>query len=177
MPDFVLRKLAHLKILMQRSIVEESNARICPQYKTHGQFWYAESDLSYDKRNLKISIRVAFGKNRTVYPIFTETEMKRLFFMRHGYVRQFTETTAAIKLPEHKNEQLIPIRQLPSQCWVCNFVFYATGHDSFKFSFWQKVSYLAENISSCIHVKANMRASPNIANSKVRQGIGYLNVA
>ena len=103
--------------------------------------------------------------------------MKRLFFMCHRNVRQFTETTAAIKLPEHKNKQLIPIRQLPSQCWVCYFVFYATGHDSFKFSFWQKVSYLTKNISSCIHGVANMRTSPNIANSKGRQAIGYLNVA
>lgn len=166
----------HAKIYRRRikRIEFSFNTEFSPNSGTLSHIYHMISEFFKD---MPVSIRVAFGKNRTVYSIFTETEMKRLFFMRHGYVRQFTETTAAIKLPEHKNEQLIPIRQLPSQCWVCNLVFYATRHDSFKFSFWQKVSYLAENISSCIHVKANMRASPNIANSKVRQGIGYLNVA
>ncbi len=34
-----------------------------------------------------------------------------------------------------------------------------------------------ENVSSCIHEMANLREAPNIANSKVRQGVRNLNTA
>lgn len=104
-----------------------------------------------------VSMGVASGKYIAVHLILSESEMKRLLAVGSGDIGEFTETAASKKLTEHKDQQLSPIRQLPSEGFVLNLMFASRLHDSFKFAFWQKVNNLAENVSSCIHENSGNR--------------------
>jgi hypothetical protein len=103
--------------------------------------------------------------------------MKRLLVMRSCYRSQLTKASASLQLSKYENQQLAPISQLPTERSVWSANFRVLGHDAFKFSFWQNVSYLTKNISSCVHEKAKLGGTPKIAISKVRQGISDLNIA
>lgn len=127
--------------------------------------------------NTPIPIRVAPGNNGSVYTTLTETQMKGFLFVGGRNIREFPKATASIKLSKHKDKQLAPVRQLPTQCWIWNTDLDAFSYHTFKFSFWQKVNHLAENVSSCIHEMTNLRMSPNIINSKVRQLFETVNTA
>lgn len=100
---------------------------------------------------MPVSMSVASGKDVTVHRIFPEPEMKRLLAVDGCDISKFTKATAPEKLTEHKDQQLSPIRQLPSESSVLYLMFDTRLHDSFKFAFRQKVNDLAENVSSCIH--------------------------
>ena len=107
--------------------------------------------------HMPVTIGIASGKDITVYRFFAKTEMKGLLAMCRSYIREFTETSTPEQLSEHKDKQLSPIRQLPSEGSILNLMFGAMLHDSFKFAFWQKVNNLTENVSSCIHEKSGNR--------------------
>ncbi len=107
--------------------------------------------------HMPVTVCIASGENIAVYRFFPKTEMKGLLAMCRSDIRKFTETSASEQLSEHEDEQLSPIRQLPSEGSVLYLIIDATLHDSFKFAFWQKVSNLAENVSSCIHEKSGNR--------------------
>lgn len=101
--------------------------------------------------HVPVPVGVASGKDIAVHRIFTKPEVKRLLAVSGCDIGKFTETAASEKLTEHKDQQLSPIRQLPSESSVLYLMFDTRLHDSFKFAFWQKVNNLAENVSSCIH--------------------------
>ena len=107
--------------------------------------------------HMPVAIGIASGENITVYRFFAKAEMKGFPAMCCSDICEFTETSASEKLTKHKDKQLSPIRQLPSEGSVLNLVFGTMLHDSFKFAFWQKVNNLAENVSSCIHEKLGNR--------------------
>lgn len=100
---------------------------------------------------MPVSVSIASGKDVAVHRIFSEPEVKGLLAVSGCDISKFTETAASEKLTEHKDQQLSPIRQLPSESSVLYLMFDTRLHDSFKFAFWQKVNNLAENVSSCIH--------------------------
>lgn len=104
--------------------------------------------------HMPVSIGIASGENITVYRFFAKAEMKGFPAMCCSDIREFTETSTSEQLPEYKDKQLSPIRQLPSEGSVLNLIFGTMLHDSFKFAFWQKVNNLAENVSSYIHEKS-----------------------
>lgn len=106
-----------------------------------------------------VPVGVASVKDIAVHRIFPEPEVKRLLAVSGCDISKFTETAASDKLAEHKDQQLSPIRQLPSERSVLYLMFDTRLHDSFKFAFWQKVNNLAENVSSCIHENVGNRIS------------------
>lgn len=106
---------------------------------------------------MPVAIGIASGENITVHLFLAKAEMKRLLAMCRSNICEFPKASASEQLTEHENKQLSPIRQLPSKSSVLNIVFGAMLHDSFKFTLWQKVNNLAENISSCIHEKSGNR--------------------
>lgn len=127
--------------------------------------------------NMPIPIRVALGKNGAIYTTLTETQMKGFLFVGGRNICEFPKTTTSIKLSKYKNKQLVPVRQLPAQCRIWNTDLGTFVYHTFKFTFWQKVNHLAENVSSCIHEMTNLRMNPNIINSKVRQVFETVNTA
>lgn len=95
-----------------------------------------------------VPMGVASGKDIAVNRIFPIPKVKRLLAMGGCDISKFTKATASEKQTEHKDQQLSPIRQLPSDSSVLYPMFDTRLHDSFKFAFWQKVNNLAENVSS-----------------------------
>lgn len=126
---------------------------------------------------MPVPIVVTSRQDASIHGFFAESEMKGFLPVCGRYVCQFPQTPTSEELPEHEDEQLAPIGQLPTQGGVFNSSFDTIRHDSFKFTLWQKVSDLTENISSCIHEFADWECSPKIAISKVRQVLQYLNAA
>ena len=92
-------------------------------------------------KNMPVSISITSGKGRAVYASPTETEVKGLFFMGGHNIRKLPKAATTVKLPKHKDKQLVPIRQLPTQCQICNAGFNAVGYHTLKFTFWQKVNH------------------------------------
>lgn len=130
--------------------------------------------------HMPITIGIASGENITIYRFFAKSEMKGFLAMCCSDIREFTETSTSEQLTEYKDKQLSPIRQLPSEGSVLNLIFGTMLHDSFKFTFWQKVNNLAENISSCIHEKLGnrvLRLQPQYNHLKSATGFAALKIA
>lgn len=128
-------------------------------------------------KHMPIPVSIASGEDVAVNGIFAKSEMERFLGMSRCDIGQLTKATAPEKLAEHENQQLSPVGQLPFGGAVFDSVFNSALHDSFKFSLWQKVGDLAENISSCMHRNSYRGLPPNIVISKVRQGISDLKIA
>lgn len=128
-------------------------------------------------KHMPIPMSIASGKDIPINWIFAKPKVKRLIGMSRRNISQVSETSASEELAEHENKQLPPIGQMPLQCAVFNSALGSAFHDSFKFSLWQKVNHLTENISSCMHRNSYRGFSPNIVISKVRQGISKLKIA
>lgn len=127
--------------------------------------------------HMPVAMGVASGENVAVNCLLAESKVERLLAMGRGDVGEFSQTPTSQELAEHQHEQLPPIGELPAEGSVFHLVLEPGLHDSFKFSFWQKVSNLAENISSCVHGIRLIGSVPIITNSKVRQGFFDLKVA
>lgn len=127
-----------------------------------------------------VPVGVASGKDIAVHRIFPKPEVKRLLAVSGCVISKFTETAASEKLTEHKDQQLSPIRQLPSESSVLYLMFDTRLHDPFKFAFWQKVNNLAENVSSRIHenvVNRILRLRPQYNHLKSATRFSALKIA
>lgn len=82
-----------------------------------------------------IPVSVASGKYIAVHRVLSESEMKGLLPMGSSDVGKFPEAAASRKLTEHKDKQLSPIRQLPSESSLLDLTLYTRLHDPFKFAF------------------------------------------
>lgn len=102
-------------------------------------------------KDMSVPMSIAAREDVPVNQVLPKAKVKRLLGMDSRYIRQFTEATTSKQLSKHENQQLPPIGQLPVKGSVFDLVLGSILHDSFKMPFWQKVSDLAENVSSCMY--------------------------
>ena len=112
---------------------------------------------------------VASGKNVSIHQPGAKPQMKTAFSMGCRNIGKFPQTFTTKQLAEYKRQEVSPIRQLPPKSTVFWSVLLSGFKDPFEFTFWQKVSHLAENVSSCIHWIDNCGFPTKLVNSKVRQ--------
>ena len=112
---------------------------------------------------------VSLGKRTLVDGRLSESEMKRLLSMSSCYICEFSQSLAAHKLPEYKDEQLAPVRRSPILGPVARL-----GHEAFEIPLWQKVGDLSENVLSDVHICPKFDLGTKVRISKVRQGFQNL---
>jgi len=100
-------------------------------------------------KNMIIKKLVCFGKYTTVNWSLSKTKVVRFICMCRSNIGQFTKAVTTVQLPEHKNEHLIPVGQIPTFGFIIGFCI----NKPFKISFWEKVSNLTENVSAFIHAR------------------------
>ena len=98
-------------------------------------------------KNMVITELVCLGKHTSVDWGLSKTKMIGFFGMCRSNIRQFTKTVAAIQLTKHKNEQLVPVGQIPSLSLIVGFCL----NKPFKISFGEKICNLTENVSTIVH--------------------------
>lgn len=131
-------------------------------------------------KDMPVPIGIASGKNRSVHFGFTEPEVKRFIPMSRSDIGQFSQASTSEKLPEHEDEQLSPVRQLPTRSRVRGIPLGSCSHDSLEISFWQKVNDLAEYVSPCIHQNFGiqiLRLRPQYNDSKSATRFSALKIA
>ena len=78
---------------------------------------------------------------------------------------KFSQPAASHELPEHKNEQLDPMRRNPISGPVVGL-----GHKTLEIPLWQKTGNLSENVLSKMHIYPKFDLGAKVRFSKVRQG-------
>ena len=111
-----------------------------------------------------VSEVVSLGKRTLVDGSLSESEMKRLLSMGGCYICEFPQSTAALKLPEHEDEQLTPRRWCPFLGPVAGL-----GNKALEIPLWKEAGYLSENVLSNMHKYPKFDLGAKVRISKVRQ--------
>ena len=111
-----------------------------------------------------VSEVVSLGKRTLVDGSLSESEMKRLLSMGDCYICEFPQSTAALKLPEHEDEQLTPRRWCPFLGPVAGL-----GNKALEIPLWKEAGYLSENVLSNMHKYPKFDLGAKVRISKMRQ--------
>ena len=116
-----------------------------------------------------ISDAVRFGKNLPVDKAFPKAEEKRFVSMCDCNICKFPETSTSKQLPEHKNQQMVPMGKRPASCAVV-----VLDRQAFEESLREELGYLRKNKVTRMHICSNFDLDAKVRISKVRQG--FLNL-
>ena len=116
-------------------------------------------------KHMIVSKCVGLRKNTASDRYTPESEMERLLSVSSGNVCQFTQALASAELTEHQNQQLAPMRKVPSGSLITRFL-----DESFKVSFGKECGHLTEYIFADVHTFERLYVPAKVTISKVRHG-------
>ena len=128
---------------------------LCKEYHVEGKLL----------KDMVVSEVVSLGECTLVNGCLSESEVKRLLNMCGCDICKFSQPAASHELPEHKNEQLAPMRRNPISGPVVGL-----GHKTLEIPLWQKTGNLSENVLSKMHIYPKFDLGAKVRFSKVRQG-------
>ena len=102
------------------------------------------------------------GQHLTVDGLAAEAEKERFPTMGERNICKFPQSTATLKLAEHKNQQLAPMAQRPAAGMVV-----VLDNKTPELPLREELCYLSENIMTYMHNCACFESAAKIANSKV----------
>ena len=102
------------------------------------------------------------GQHLTVDGLAAEAEKERFPTMGERNICKFPQSTTALKLAEHKNQQLAPMTQRPAAGMVV-----VLDNKTPELPLREELCYLSENIMTYMHNCACFESAAKIANSKV----------
>ena len=108
-----------------------------------------------------ISEHVGFGQNLSVDRSGTESKMFIFLSMCSSNVCELPKTFTTIKLAEHKNQHVTPMRHRPASRPIVIF-----GEDSSELFLRKKQGYLCENKFSYMHICSDFESGAKIRISK-----------
>ena len=116
-----------------------------------------------------ISDAVRFGKNLPVDKAFPKAEEKRFVSMGDCNICKFPKTSTSKQLPEHKNQQMVPMSKRPASCVVI-----VLDRQAFEESLREELGYLRKSKVTRMHICFNFDLDAKVRISKVRRG--FLNL-
>ena len=108
---------------------------------------------------------VGLGKRTLIDGSLSESEMKRLLSMGGCYICKLPQSTTTLKLSEHEDEKLAPMRRSPILGPVAG-----PGHKALEIPLGKKAGYLSKNVLSDMHIYPKLDLDAKVRISKVRQG-------
>ena len=116
-----------------------------------------------------ISDGVRFGKNLSVDNTFPKAEEERFVSMGDCNICKLPEASASKQLPEHKNQQVVPMGKRPTSCTIV-----ILDRQAFEVPLREELGYLRKNIVTRMHICSNFDLDAKVRISKVRQGFQNL---
>ena len=142
------------------------------QFKISGKTFRLSNSHHVKSKLLKdpiVSDGVRLGKNLPVDMAFPKAEKKRFISMGDSYICKFPKASASKQLPEHKNQQMIPMGKRPTLCTVVVF-----DRQTLEVPLWKELGYLRKNIVTRMHICSKFDLDTKVRISKVRQAFWNL---
>ena len=131
-----------------------------------GNRHHVESELLKDAM---ISETVGLRQHLSVDGLVAKSEVFRLLGMGGCYICEFPKASAAHKLTEHQNQQMVPMRHRPALGPVV-----VLGEYSPELPLREKLYYLCKNECPYMHICSDFESDAKVSISKPGQGIGGL---
>ena len=131
-----------------------------------GNSHHIESELLKDAM---ISETVGLRQHLSVDGLVAKSEVFRLLGMGGCYICEFPKASAAHKLTEHQNQQMVPMRHRPALGPVA-----VLGEYTPELPLREELNYLCENECSYMHICSDFDSDAKVGISKPGQGIGDL---
>ena len=131
-----------------------------------GNSHHIESELLKDAM---VSESVGLRQHLSVDRLVAKSKVLRLLGMGGCYICEFPETSAAHELPEHQNQQMVPMRHQPTFGPVV-----VLGEYTPELPLREELNYLCENECSYMHICSDFDSDAKVGISKPGQGIGGL---
>jgi len=129
-----------------------------------GHDHHVESELLKDAM---VSESVSFRQHLSVDRLVAKSEVFRLLGMGDCYICKFPETSAAHKLTEHQNQQMVPMRHRPALGPVV-----VLGEYPPELPLREELYYLCKNECPYMHICSDFESDAKVGISKPGQGIG-----
>ena len=131
-----------------------------------GNSHHIESELLKDAM---VSESVGLRQHLSVDRLVAKSKVLRLLGMGGCYICEFPETSAAHELPEHQNQQMVPMRHQPTFGPVV-----VLGEYTPELPLREELYYLCENECPYMHICSDFESDAKVGISKPGQGIGGL---
>ena len=131
-----------------------------------GNSHHVESELLKDAM---VSEGVGLRQHLSVDGLVTKSEVFRLLGMGGCYICEFPKASAAHKLTEHQNQQMVPMRHRPALGPVV-----VLGEYSPELPLREELYYLCKNECPYMHICSDLESDAKVGISKPGQGIGGL---
>ena len=131
-----------------------------------GNRHHVESELLKDAM---ISETIGLRQHLSVDGLVAKSEVFRLLGMGGCYICEFPKASAAHKLTEHQNQQMVPMRHRPALGSVVEL-----GEYSPELPLREELYYLCKNECSYMHICSDFESDAKVSISKPGQGIGGL---
>ena len=128
-----------------------------------GNGYHVESELF---KNTIISESVGLRQHLSVDRLVAKSEVFRLLGMGGCYICEFPKASAAHKLTEHQNQQMVPMRHRPTLGPVV-----VLGEYPPELPLREELYYLCKNECPYMHICSDFKSDAKISISKPGQGI------
>lgn len=131
-----------------------------------GHSHHVKSELLKDAM---LSESIGLRQHLSVDRLVAKSEVFRLLGMGGCYICEFPKASAAHKLTEHQNQQMVPMRHRPALGPVV-----VLGEYSPELPLREKLYYLCKNECPYMHICSDFESDAKVSISKPGQGIGGL---
>ena len=131
-----------------------------------GNGHHVESELLKDAM---VSESVGLRQHLFVDRLMAKSEVFRLLGMSGCYICEFPEASAAHKLTEHQNQQMVPVRHRPALGPVVEL-----GEYTPELPLREELYYLCKNECPNMHICSDLESDAKVGISKPGQGIAGL---
>ena len=131
-----------------------------------GNSHHVESELLKDAM---VSEGVGLRQHLSVDGLVAKSEVFRFLGMGDCYICEFPKASAAHKLAEHQNQQMVPMRHRPALGSVI-----VLGEYTPELPLRKKLYYLCKNVFPYMHICSDLESDAKVSISKPGQGIGGL---
>ena len=120
-------------------------------------------------KDVMVSESVSLRQHRFVDGLMAKSEVFRLLGMGDCYICEFPKASAAHKLTEHQNQQMVPMRHRPALGSVV-----VLGEYTPELPLGEELYYLCKNECPYMHICSDFESDAKVSISKPGQGIAGL---
>jgi len=131
-----------------------------------GHSHHVKSELLKDAM---LSESIGLRQHLSVDRLVAKSEVFRLLGMGGCYICEFPKASAAHKLTEHQNQQMVPMRHRPAFGPVV-----VLGDNTPELPLREELYYLCKNECPYMHICSDSESDAKVGISKPGQGIGWL---
>ena len=128
-----------------------------------GHSHHVKSELLKDAM---LSESIGLRQHLSVDRLVAKSEVFRLLGMGGCYISEFPKASAAHKLTEHQNQQMVPMRHRPALGPVV-----VLGEYSPELPLREELYYLCKNECPYMHICSDFESDAKVSISKPRQGV------